>query len=113
WLERQEVSVKGASAPGFSLGFDYRPDATPTHRTMTFGFGGTGESTETAYTYDGQRRLTSASVSAGRPGSETIRSYDANGNIWKVEQDGTAFGFTLEAGSDRLASADLGGVATT
>lgn len=111
WLERQQVTVEGKAEPVFSLDLQYRPDSTPTGRTMAFAFEGAADSTQTSYTYDGQRRLVSAGVAGGKPGSESISSYDANGNIWQVEQDGATFQFSLEAGTDRLAVADLGGVA--
>ncbi|HEY7770714.1 RHS repeat-associated core domain-containing protein, partial [Longimicrobium sp.] len=113
WLQAHQVTARGAAKPGFSLGYDYLPNATPRKRSLAFGFGDTPDVTEVSYTYDGQRRLTAASVAGGKPGNESVTTYDANGNIWALEQDGEAFSFSLESGSDRLATADLGGAAAS
>src|SRR5262249_49369537 len=109
WLQLQSETADGQTAPVFKVAYENNADATVSQREIDFAFSGPVDTTQAAYKYDGQRRLTSAVVAGGKPGSETIGSYDANGNIWKTTQDGANYDFTLESGSDRLQTAVLAG----
>ncbi|HXH14372.1 MAG TPA: RHS repeat-associated core domain-containing protein, partial [Alphaproteobacteria bacterium] len=111
WLQLQTETVDGATAPSFSITYAYNADATLAQRTMQFAFPSATEMTQVTYTYDGQRRLTSAVVADGKPGNESVDVYDANGNIWRTTQDGAVFSFTCVPGSDCLQTADLDGTA--
>jgi RHS repeat-associated protein len=109
WLELHTVTAAGADEPCFALGITYLADASMKGRTMTFAFDGASDATRVAYTYDGQRRLLEAAVADGRPGSESIGAYDANGNIWAATDDLGTSTFSCASGSDRLHQAALAG----
>jgi RHS repeat-associated protein len=111
WLVRQAVTAAGASAPCWAMSYAYDADGSIQQRTEALGLGAQPGETVTSYVYDAQRRLLSATVAGGGPGSESIAAYDANGNIWEASADGVASSFACVAGADRLGSVALGGAA--
>ncbi|MGY5776281.1 hypothetical protein [Rhizobium sp. LEGMi135b] len=40
-------------------------------------------------------------MTGGTQGNESVGLYDANGNIWKLTQDGVEYDFTCAPGSNR------------
>lgn len=107
WVEALEIRSNGAQPALFAATYGYDAQGSVTGRRITFPtVGPAGTEYDTAYRYDGQRRLVAA------PGTETIDLYDSNGNIWAATLDGTRDSYTLAFGSDRLAAATLGGAET-
>lgn len=118
WLLQQSVSVSTtfeASAaqdtqPSFGLTYEYRADGYPQGRTVSFAFADVAATTTvTSFTYDGQARLLAATVQGTDVGSESVDEYDANGNIWSLTQDDTAYTFACTSGTDQLQSLSVGG----
>ncbi|MEL6577353.1 MAG: RHS repeat-associated core domain-containing protein, partial [Pseudomonadota bacterium] len=98
------VSTKGQGEDGLDMTFGYDADGMMTARDMVFA-GGLGERFTDTVEYDAQRRIKSASGSS----DAQYGAYDANGNILEATEGGKTSTFTLEKGSDRLASAAIEG----
>lgn len=104
------MSTRSADdAQGLGFTYTYEADGAVGTRKVAFDFPGGRETLNDAFTYDGQRRLTSAA------GSHDVRftSYDPNGNLWSAVQDAVEQSFTCVAGSDRLAQVSIGGEPST
>lgn len=101
WLTAYTATASGAGAACLTIGYAYNGDASVAQRTVTTAFSGAAATTQTSYTYDPRRQLTVATVASGT-GNESVGSYDPNGNIWSVTDDGGTTAFPLLPGSDRL-----------
>ncbi|MFL6292600.1 MAG: RHS repeat-associated core domain-containing protein [Thermoanaerobaculia bacterium] len=102
------LSMTTSSADGTqSLGFTYtwQADGAVDTREVAFSFTGVSDTDSETFTYDGQRRLLSATGTR----DVLFTSYDPSGNIWSVEQEGVEQSFPLQSGSDRLESVTIGG----
>jgi large repetitive protein len=108
WLLQYSVLVGSSQTPSFQLTYGYNPDGTIGGRTRTYAFPAVSQTTQVTYAYDGRLRLQSATVAEGQPGNEAVDQYDANGNIWKLTQDGTPYAFTCAAGANRLSTMSVG-----
>ncbi len=117
WVEALEVRSDGSPTALFAATYGYDAQGSVTARRIAFPtVGPAGTEYDTAYRYDGQRRLVAAMATDGfggaAPGTETIDLYDPNGNIWAATLDGAKYSYTLASGSDRLMAATLDGTET-
>ncbi len=103
WLQTYTATVSTDDSACLTIAYDYRGDASVSQRTVTTAFSDTPAVTTTNYTYDPRRQLTAA-VATGGGGNESVGSYDPNGNIWSVADDGGTTSFTHQSGSDRLST---------
>jgi RHS repeat-associated protein len=113
WLLQYTVTARGATQPCFSQALEYVADGAIQNRTTTSTLS-SSDSTQVVFTYDAQRQLVDASVADGGQGNESISSYDANGNIWSLTQDGVSYASSCGAGTNQVDSFTVGsGTATS
>lgn len=108
WLLAQTTTARGADAPCLTLTYAYRADAAVIASSEILDFPEDRGTRSLTYAYSSQRRLLSATVADGGPGSDQVTSYDANGNIWALSADGVDARFTSAPGQDRLQTVTLG-----
>ena len=105
WITSQRFG-DSSEAQSLDLDYEYAADGAIMSRRVDLKCDGAEATYEDAYGYDHQRRLSTATGSS----QLEITSYDPNGNIWALTQDGREELFNCEAGSDRLEQVTIDGV---
>lgn len=108
WLAERWATLKGQTTPCWSLDYQYDSEGQPTQRTETLAFPDNSQNIEINYGFNALKQLTSATVAGGGAGSETINSYDANGNIWSATAGGVTASLACASGKNAVGELIVG-----